>query len=136
MGLVRKLFFAATIPTLVVGMVASSSSLAFAQSPDTTNVPSVGVQPVGSTVNDPNKGQWFIAAVNPTQTARFVAHVTNIAPVEQTVAVYLTDVLFNKKGVPQLVEREKATDVGTWSAFAGPTVKVPARGAIDMPFTV
>jgi hypothetical protein len=95
---------------------------------------SVGISPVGATRADPNGGFWFVLELAQGQHGESKVRVANPADVPQTVKLFLTDVDFSSNGSPQLADHPK--DVGTWGAFANPVVTVPARSAIEVPFTV
>jgi hypothetical protein len=98
-------------------------------------VQSVGVTPVGTDSNDPNAGQWFVGAGGPGSEIRMVAHIANPADVDQTVRLSVADVIFDKKGAPQLHDKD-VKDIGTWVRIDNPDVTIPAKKAMDVSFTV
>ena len=134
----RSRLFIRVVPALVAGTTLLGPQVAGAQqAPPAQQLPSVAVTPLGATSSDPNNGQWFVAAASPGQTLRLLAHVFNPADVPQTVATYLADVDYRLGGgAPKFTPHAEAHDVGAWGGFDNPTLTVPAKGFVDVPFSV
>ena len=107
---------------------------AAAQQLDPEDVPSVGVQPIGTASDDPNSGQWFIAALSPGESVRFTAGVANPALIPQRVKLYLADLDFTADGTPEVAE--VSDEVGTWGSVDQTTLEVPPRSVIPVGFTI
>jgi hypothetical protein len=120
------------IPALVAGMLFVPN--ASAQQIDPEDVPSVGVLPVGTRTDDPNSGQWFIAALAPNESKHFTAAIANPATVAQRVKLYLADLDFSANGAPEIAE--VSDDVGTWGSVEQSGVEVPPQGQVNVGFTI
>jgi hypothetical protein len=125
----RALVGLAIIPALAAGMMAS---VAVAQAPK--QIPSITVRPVGTDENDPNGGQWFVENLNPLDTKTFQVRLHNPAEVAQKVKLYLADMRFDDKGVPEVTN--VPNDIGLWGRFAHPNVTIPPRKTIVETFSI
>ena len=103
-----------------------------------TSVPksSVGVNPVGTDPNDPNRGQWFYALLDVGQSTTMRARITNPATEPQTVRVYLRDMVFNSEGTPILNDEGPQTEVGLWGSFDRDTVDLAPESSVEVSFRV
>ena len=106
-------------------------SAALAQTPE---IPSVGVQPIGTTSDDPNSGQWFIGSALPGKSITMTARITNPADVEQTVRLYFADLDFARDGTPSIADR--SDDIGTWGKFDSERLTLAPRANVQVPFTI
>jgi hypothetical protein len=120
------------IPALVAGMLYVPTAAAQETRPQ--DVPSVGVLPVGTKTDDPNSGQWFIAALAPGESKHFVAGITNPAGIPQRVKLYLADLDFTANGAPEVAE--VSDEVGTWGSVEQTNVEVPPLGQVQVGFTI
>jgi hypothetical protein len=130
------------IPALVAGMALSLAAPAWAQAAPPaqppTQVSSVGVTPVTTSPNDPNKGQWFfIDGLAPGQVGHSSARITNPATVPVVVHLYLADLNFAPNGGAQLADEGKSTDIGSWGGFGdNSTITLAPKESRVVPFTV
>jgi hypothetical protein len=124
---------ASIIPALVAGMMLSAIP-ALAQTAPAVDVPSVGVQPVGSSSTDPNAGSWFISQAVPGQVVSFKARVANTAPVAQIVTFSIADIQFSSDGTPFLPKTN--SEVGTWGQIDPPSVTLGPQSVTEVPFSV
>ena len=133
MTMVRRAFLVLIIPALAAGMMVS---VARAQTPipDDREIPSLDIHPVGTTDLDPNGGQWFVANAEPGESTEFQVRLTNTADVEQTVKLYLADIVFDPQGIPEVTN--VPTDVGTWGAFKNPTATIGPHAVSTETFTI
>ena len=125
--------FAAT----AAGTPAAGTS-APATSPTTplqADVPSVMVVPTNTTQSDPDGGQWFYFSLKPGQSASSEARITNPADVPQTVQLAIDDLEFTPTGTPY-VNYGKQTDVGSWAHFDVPSVTVPPKTSVLVPYAL
>lgn len=129
----RILIILLTVPALVAGTVVAALAQTDQGVPG-SDIPSVGVLPVGTGSSDPNAGQWFIATLSPGQTGRMSARIFNPATVDQTVRLYLADLDFGTDFTPLVAD--VSDDVGAWGAFDQPTVTVPARQTVVAEFSM
>ncbi|HEX9529500.1 MAG TPA: hypothetical protein VF954_00080 [Acidimicrobiales bacterium] len=120
---------------LAVLTTIASGPGAWAQTPG-PDLPSVAMAPTESHTNDPNKGQWFVFQLQAGQSGRTKASIANPADVAQTVSLSVRDLTFSPEGAPQINDGPTQTDVGAWSTVGTPTVTVPAKGHVLVPFSV
>jgi hypothetical protein len=131
----RKKPIVASIAALVAAMLLWAPLRAGAQQTPSNDISSVGVNPTDTNPDDPNKGQWFFAALLPGETAHLRATISNPATVAQTIKLYLQDLTFDKDGSPSLV-RGPQTDVGAWGRFDQPELTIGPRAKAITTFSV
>jgi hypothetical protein len=103
------------IPALVAGMVHIPAAYGQTSSQTSAENAGVGIQPLGTSKDDPNGGQWFVKQGAPGDTLAFQARLTNLASVERTVKLYLADLNFSADGTPQIPHTQaESKDIGTW----------------------
>lgn len=124
----RTLLALSIIPALAAGMM----GVAHAQTDG--QMPSVIVRPMGTATDDPNGGQWFVTNLTPTETKEIQVQLFNPASVEQTIKLYLADIRFDRKGVPEVTN--VPVDVGTWGSFEQPTVTIAPQETMVRGFTL
>jgi hypothetical protein len=125
----------AAVGTLLAAPAGATSSVQAPAATQPAEIPSVDVSPVGTTATDPNAGQWFVFSLQGGASAGGDVRITNPAEVAQTVQLYVRDLEILADGTPQVLDGEQE-DVGAWTRMAQPTLTVPARSAVVVPFSV
>jgi hypothetical protein len=95
---------------------------------------SVSVGPADVSPNSPANGSWFTTEPRPGEKVTMRVRLKNPVDINQPIKLYLADLVFTPDGSRDLAAQ--STDVGTWGGFATPEVVVPARGVLDIPFTL
>lgn len=126
--LLKALVALSIIPAVSAGMI----DIARGQSEVST--PAVIVRPMGTTETDPNGGQWFVTNLEPAQTQEVQVQLFNPASVPQTVKLYLADIRFDRKGIPEVTN--SPVDVGTWGSFEQPVVTIEPQETSVQGFTL
>ncbi len=95
-----------------------------------------GVRPA-SAAGQPDARTHFTLQSNPGSTLTDQALVTNLSDTTTTFSVYGTDAFNTATGQFDLLAADrKPSDLGSWMTFDNPTVTVPARGSVVVPFWV
>lgn len=102
---------------------------------DAAGTVSWSVQP--STANGPDGRTSFTYDLEPGGTVSDVVRVNNFSDTPQVFRVYSQDAINTPEGSFSLLEgSEEPVDVGLWAAVDSAQVEVPAKGHVDIPFTM